>query len=399
MNEESVRQTQTQNDEQPQVYDSFDEMNLDDEILRGIYSIGFTDPSPIQKVAIKEFLKGRDLIAQAQSGTGKTGAFTIATLQKLNKTLKEPQAIILSPTRELADQTRNVISIIGERLNCRSMLAIGGTKLSDNIRQIRDGTQVVIGTTGRIIDLFQRGVLSGSKIHTLVVDEADEMLNEGFQEQLRTLLQYLPNTAQICLFSATMSDEVIELTNKFMNNPRRILMNKEMVTLDGITQYYVDCGEDGYKFGVMNDLYSRLQLSQTIVFCNKRETVKTLETFLNENDHSTCVIHGEMTTENRRSVLKSFRDGSHRILIASDIVARGIDIQGIGCTINFDIPYKPANYIHRIGRAGRYGRKGVTINLITQRSKEELEKLENYWKCSIKPLPSNFEEVFKSILG
>jgi translation initiation factor 4A len=396
--EEKDEQNQEQETEL-QVYESFDEMDLKDEVLRGIYSIGFTDPSPIQQVAIKEFITGRDLIAQAQSGTGKTGAFSIATLQKLDASKREVQAIILSPTRELAEQSCNVISKIGEYIDCRPMLAIGGTKVSENISHIRNGAQVAIGTPGRILDLLQRGMLKGNTIHTLVVDEADEMLNDGFQEQMRNIMNYLTDTCQVCLFSATMNDEVIELTNKFMRNPRRILMNRQMVTLDGISQYYVDCGEEIHKFPTMNDLYSRLQMSQTIIFCNKRETVRALQDYLNQNEHSTCIIHSEMSTEERRNVIKKFRDGGHRILIASDVVARGIDIQGIGCTINFDIPYKFENYIHRIGRAGRYGRKGVTINLVTSKTKEELEKLETFWQCKINQLPINFEDVFRQMLG
>jgi translation initiation factor 4A len=382
-----------------EVIDSFDEMELRDSILRGIYSIGFEEPSPIQKVAIKAFGNGRDLIAQAQSGTGKTGAFSIATLQKIDPSLRKPQAIILSPTRELADQTNQVITQIGEMDNIRTMLAIGGTQLSENISSLKGGAQIVIGTTGRIIDLCQRGYLQMTDVHTLVIDEADEMLAEGFKEQVRVLFGFLSDKCQIALFSATMDPEVVELTQHFMNSPTRILMNKEMVTLDGIVQYHVYCEQDANKFAVIDDLYNRLNSAQTIIFCNSKQRVKDLDSYLRERQHSTCVIHGDMTTQERREIIKHFRSGGSRILIASDLVARGIDIQGIGCTINFDIPYKFPNYIHRIGRAGRFGRKGITINLTTKKSQETLKKLEDYWKCEIRRLPSNFEEEFRRILG
>jgi translation initiation factor 4A len=382
-----------------EVVESFDDMELRDEILRGIYSIGFEEPSPIQKVAIKAFASGRDLIAQAQSGTGKTGAFSIATLQKLDPTVRRTQAVILSPTRELADQTNQVITQIGEYNNISSMLAIGGVQLSQNIQSLKDGAQVVIGTPGRVIDLCQRGYLKMGEVHTLIIDEADEMLAEGFKEQVRVLFGFLNENCQIGLFSATMDPEVVELTKHFMRSPNRILMNKEMVTLDGIVQYYVYCEQDANKFAVIDDLYNRLNSAQTIIFCNSKQRVKDLESFLKERQHSTCVIHGDMDTQERRDVIKHFRTGGSRILIASDLVARGIDIQGIGCTINFDIPYKFPNYIHRIGRAGRFGRKGVTINLTTKKSQETLQKLENYWSCQIRRLPGNFEEEFKRILG
>lgn len=390
---EEVRQ------EELEVVESFDEMELRDSILRGIYSIGFEEPSPIQKVAIKAFSKGRDLIAQAQSGTGKTGAFSISTLQKIDPSLRKPQAIILSPTRELADQTNQVITQIGEMDNIRTMLAIGGTQLSENISSLKGGAQIVIGTTGRIIDLCQRGYLQMGDVHTLVIDEADEMLAEGFKEQVRVLFGFLSDKCQIALFSATMDPEVVELTQHFMNSPTRILMNKEMVTLDGIVQYHVYCEQDANKFAVIDDLYNRLNSAQTIIFCNSKQRVKDLESYLQERQHSTCVIHGDMSTQERRDIIKHFRSGGSRILIASDLVARGIDIQGIGCTINFDIPYKFPNYIHRIGRAGRFGRKGITINLTTKKSQETLKKLEDYWKCEIRRLPSNFEEEFRRILG
>ena len=382
-----------------EVYESFDDMELKDNILRGIYSIGFNEPSPIQQTAIKAFLKGRDLIAQAQSGTGKTGAFSIATLQKIDPMVKKPQAIVLSPTRELADQTFDVMSKIGELDSIRPMLAIGGTQLSDNIADLKAGSQVVIGTSGRVIDLCQRGHLQLGDVHTLIIDEADEMLSEGFKEQVRVLFGFLPEKCQIGLFSATMDQEIIELTKHFMNAPNRILMNKEMVTLDGIEQYFVYCEQDAHKYAVIDDLYNRLNSAQTIIFCNSKQRVKDLDDFLQQRNHSTCVIHGDMKTDERRAIIRDFKSGRHRILIASDLVARGIDIQGIGCTINFDIPYKLPNYIHRIGRAGRFGRKGVTINLTTKKSQETLKKLEEFWRCSIKRLPINFEDEFKKILG
>jgi len=381
------------------VFDCFDDMELKDDILRGIYSIGFNEPSPIQQVAIKAYLQGKDLIAQAQSGTGKTGAFSIATLEKLNMEINQPQAIILSPTRELADQTNNVMSSIGEQLGVRTVLAIGGSRVDDNREAIKRGVHVVIGTTGRIIDLCQRGILNTQYVKSIIIDEADEMLSEGFKAQVQTLFGFLSQECQVGLFSATLPPEIIELTKAFMKEPNKILLKKERVTLDGINQYFVFCEEDRFKLAVINDLYKYLSVSQTIIFCNVKQRVNDLNEFLRSNGHTTEIIHGDMQTSERQEVMKNFRSGSARVLIASDLVCRGIDVQGLGVVINFDIPFKQENYIHRIGRAGRFGRKGLTINLTTKKTHDNLQKIEKYYNCKIQPLPKNLDENIKDFLS
>jgi translation initiation factor 4A len=381
------------------VFECFDDMELKDDILRGIYSIGFNDPSPIQQVAIKAYLQGKDLIAQAQSGTGKTGAFSIATLEKLDMSINQPQAIVLSPTRELADQTNNVLTTIGEPLGVKTVLAIGGSKVDENREVIKRGVHVVIGTTGRIIDLCQRGILNTQYVKSIIIDEADEMLSEGFKAQVQTLFGFLSQDCQVGLFSATLSPEVIELTKAFMKEPNKILLKKERVTLEGINQYFVFCEEDRYKLAVVNDLYKYLSVSQTIIFCNVKQRVNELNDFLRSNGHTTEIIHGDMQTKERQEVMKNFRSGSARVLIASDLVCRGIDVQGLGVVINFDIPFKQENYIHRIGRAGRFGRKGLTINLTTKKTHDNLQKIEKYYSCKIEPLPKNVEENIKDFLS
>lgn len=380
-------------------YENFDDMELNDDILRGIYSIGFNEPSPIQQVAVKAYLTGKDLIAQAQSGTGKTGAFSIATLQKIDVSILQPQAIILSPTRELADQTNDVISQIGNFMGIRTLLAIGGSKIDDNREALRRGVHIVIGTTGRIIDLCQRGVLSTQNVKSIIIDEADEMLSDGFKAQVQTLFSFLKQDCQVGLFSATLPPEIIDLTKAFMNEPNKILLKKERVTLEGINQYFVFCEEDRFKFDVINDLYKYLAVSQTIIFCNVKQRVNDLNDFMRNNGHTTEIIHGDMETKERQEVMKNFRNGSARVLIASDLVCRGIDVQGLGVVINFDIPFKQENYIHRIGRAGRFGRKGLTINLTTKKTHDNLKKIEDYYQCEIKALPKNLDENIKGYLS
>jgi translation initiation factor 4A len=374
------------------VVPSFDDMRLSNNLLRGIYSYGFEKPSAIQQRSIVPFIKGGDIIAQAQSGTGKTGAFVIATLQRLDFGRRNCQALILSPTRELALQTQEVVSRIGEYMRdgqtfCHTF--IGGTRVQDDIKKIEQGVLVAVGTPGRVYDVIKRGCLRTADLRILVLDEADEMLSQGFSEQIYEIFKFLPREIQVALFSATIPEDVLTLTNKFMRNPVRILVKKEMLTLDGIKQYYVAVEED-YKLETLCDLYDSVSIAQSVIFCNTRRKVDWLNDELNKQNHTVSYMHSDMTKGDREKVIATFRSGSTRVLITTDLLARGIDVHHVSIVINFDLPTNRENYLHRIGRSGRFGRKGVAINFVTAKDAQVMKDLESHYHTQIDELPMDF---------
>ena len=266
-------------------YDSFDKMALKEDLLRGIYAYGFEVPSPIQQKAIKRLIDGGDLIAQAQSGTGKTATFTIAALEKVDPKLKEVQALVIAHTRELATQISSVVTKIGERLNANVVTCIGGKPVRDNIRELEQGPQIVVGTPGRVKDMITRKHLDTSKIKFFCIDEADEMLSFGFKDQVYEIFKFLPDFTQIAIFSATMPPDVLEVTGQFMENPARILVKKEALTLEGIRQFFIDVQEDQWKLDTLCDLYETLSVTQAIIYVNKRRRVEWLADQLRKNNH------------------------------------------------------------------------------------------------------------------
>lgn len=376
------------------VHESFDDMNLSDEILQGIYSLGFEKPSAIQKKAIVPLLKGRDIIAQSQSGTGKTGAFTIGSLGRVNPKLYELQVIIISPTRELADQTCKVMQSLTKVLkDVKMKLAIGGTRVPEDIEEIRRvRPQILIGTPGRIMDLISRNAFRTQNVHTFILDEADEMLSRGFKLQIQDIFRRLPETITTGLFSATLSPETLEVTENFMNHPIKILIQKEGLTLEGIKQFYVDAVYEDAKLDCIIDIYKALNLTQTIVYTNTQKWCDRVTESLEKEGFPVRSIHAGMNQELRHRTLQEFRDGSARMLVTTNVLARGIDIQQIKLVINYDLPTEEdfENYIHRIGRSGRYGRQGVAINLVVQNDIYLLKKLEQYFHTTIEELPDNF---------
>ena len=375
--------------------DNFDDMELNDKLLRGIYSVGFEEPSSIQQRAIVPMHKShRDLIVQAQSGTGKTATFSIGTLQKLDLELGKPQTIILSPTRELAEQTHNVckdLSIYLKKL--KISLSIGGTQVSENISEIKSGCQLVIGTPGRVFDMLKRNVIEPDYITSLVIDEADEMLSSGFLEQIHDILVTIPKEAQIILVSATMPTEVLDITSKFMTNPRKILVKQEELTLDGISQYFIDCHQEQWKLDVIMDIYKAVAISQCVIFCNSKKKVEWVTNQMSEKKFPVESIHGDMTSKERSTIMGRFRSGSARLLITTDLLARGIDVQQVSLVINYDIPTNKENYIHRIGRSGRYGRKGVAVNFRTDSDSHLLDEIKQFYSTEINEMPSDIAAV------
>lgn len=376
-----------------EIITSFDEMPLHNNLLRGIYSYGFEKPSAIQQRAIVPFIKGGDIIAQAQSGTGKTGAFTVGLLQRVDFSNRVCQALVLSPTRELALQTEQVVSHIGDFLAeghssfCATF--VGGTRVADDLRKLQAGVIVAVGTPGRVWDVIKRGALRTDSLKVLVLDEADEMLSQGFSEQIYEIFKFLPKDIQVALFSATMPQEVLDLTQKFMRDPTRILVKKEALTLDGIKQFYVAVEEE-YKLETLMDLYDSVSIAQSVIFCNTRRKVDWLADQMNKKEFTVSFMHADMGKGDREKVMATFRSGSTRVLITTDLLSRGIDVQHVSIVINFDLPGNRESYLHRIGRSGRYGRKGVAINFVTAKDVQTMKDLEAFYHTQIDELPMDF---------
>lgn len=372
---------------------TFDAMDLKEDLLRGIYAYGFEKPSAIQQRAVKPTLMGRDVIAQAQSGTGKTATFAIGILQRLDVEVKDCQALVLAPTRELAQQIVKVISSLGDFMNIKIHACVGGTAVREDIRTLQDGVHVVVGTPGRVYDMIQRRALRLDHVQLFVLDEADEMLSRGFKEQIYDVFKFMPESVQCTIFSATMPLEVLEVTNKFMRDPVRILVKKDELTLEGIKQFLIAIEREEWKLETLCDLYSTLTITQAIIYCNTRRKVDWLTEQMQAKDFTVSSMHGDMDQRERDLIMREFRSGSSRVLITTDLLARGIDVQQVSLVINYDLPTNRENYIHRIGRSGRFGRKGVSINFITQTDVRYLKDIESFYNTQIEEMPSNVADL------
>jgi Superfamily II DNA and RNA helicases len=373
---------------------SFDDLHLKPSLLRGIYAHGFERPSAIQQRAIRPIIRGRDVIAQSQSGTGKTAVFSIASLQILEEKVKDTQVVILSPTRELAEQTQRVVQSLGDYMNVKCHAAIGGKSLGLDLKAMEQNqAQIVSGTPGRVFDLIQRRALSTRSLKALVIDEADEMLNKGFKEQIYDIYRYLPPQTQVVLVSATLPVDVLEMTRKFMNDPVRILVKRDELTLEGIKQFFVNVEKEDWKFDTLTDLYDTLTITQAVIFCNTKSKVDWLAKKMKENHFTVSSIHGDMDQSERDRVMEEFRSGGTRVLIATDIWGRGIDVQQVSLVICYDLPTNRELYIHRIGRSGRFGRKGVAINFVKDDDVQTLRDIERFYSTQIDELPLNVSEL------
>ena len=376
-----------------EVIETFDDMNLKQVLLRGIYSYGFEKPSAIQQKGIKPIILGRDTIAQAQSGTGKTATFTVGMLEVIDNSINQCQALVLAPTRELAQQIHRVILQIGQYLKIICHACIGGTVVREDIRILEKGVHIVVGTPGRVFDMISREHLSTKHLRIFILDEADEMLSRGFKDQIQEIFRHLPGNIQCCLFSATMPPEILKLTNDFMREPVRILVKKDELTLEGIAQYYIPIEKEDWKFATLADLYENLDIAQAIIYANTRKKVETLSKQMTEKDFVVSYMHGEMDQTQREVIMKEFRTGSTRVLITTDLLARGIDVQQVSLVINYDMPTNYENYLHRIGRSGRFGRKGVAINFVTEGDAQFLKDLEQHYNTSIEELPEDLSNL------
>jgi len=375
------------------VCDNFDEMNLKEKLLRGIYAYGFERPSAIQARAILPCITGHDVIAQAQSGTGKTATFSVSLLQQIDTTINECQALVLAPTRELAHQIQKVVLSLGDYMEVQCHACIGGTNVRDDLRKLEQGVHVVVGTPGRVFDMINRRALRTDKIRIFVLDEADEMLSRGFKDQIYDVFKNLPPQVQVNLLSATMPDEVMEVTNQFMRDPIMILVKKEELTLEGIKQFYVQVEREDWKLETLCDLYDTLSVTQAVIFCNTRRKVDWLTEKMQQRDFTVSAMHGEMEQKERDVIMREFRSGSSRVLITTDLLARGIDVQQVSLVINYDLPNQRENYIHRIGRGGRFGRKGVAINFVTEEDWRVLRDIETHYNTTIEAMPMNVADL------
>lgn len=374
------------------VFSSWDELELNNDLLRGIYSQGFEKPSPIQSKAIRPIMDGFDLIAQAQSGTGKTGSFTIGALTKVVTSENSNQVLIMVPTHELAHQITNVIHDLSSMMTgIRIKTIVGGSSIEDDADEMHKNTpHIIVGCPGRVYDMIRRRHINANKLKLVVLDEADEMLSSGFKEQVYNIFKYLNKDVQIALFSATLPNNIFQITNKFMREPVKICVKSESLTLEGIKQYFIAVNDDREKYITLKDLYQHISVSQCIIYANSVKRVNDLYEAMKEDSFPVCCLHSNMDKTEREKIFKEFSSGGSRVLISSNVTSRGIDIQQVGVVINFDIPKDIHNYLHRIGRSGRWGRKGTGINLITRRDVQKLKEIEQYYSTQIEELPSEF---------
>uniref|UniRef100_A0A667WFE8 RNA helicase n=1 Tax=Myripristis murdjan TaxID=586833 RepID=A0A667WFE8_9TELE len=349
LKEEDMTKVEFETSEEVDVTPTFDTMGLREDLLRGIYAYGFEKPSAIQQRAIKQIIKGRD--------------------------------VILSPVC--------VLLALGDYMNVQCHACIGGTNVGEDIRKLDYGQHVVAGTPGRVFDMIRRRSLRTRAIKMLVLDEADEMLNKGFKEQIYDVYRYLPPATQVCLISATLPHEILEMTNKFMTDPIRILVKRDELTLEGIKQFFVAVEREEWKFDTLCDLYDTLTITQAVIFCNTKRKVDWLTEKMREANFTVSSMHGDMPQKERESIMKEFRSGASRVLISTDVWARGLDVPQVSLIINYDLPNNRELYIHRIGRSGRYGRKGVAINFVKNDDIRILRDIEQYYSTQIDEMPMN----------
>lgn len=363
----------------------FEDYCLKRELLMGIFEKGWENPSPIQEASIPIALTGRDILARAKNGTGKTGAYIIPILERIDTTKDKIQALIIVPTRELALQTSQICIEISKHMGCKVMATTGGTNLKEDIMRLQQQVHVVIATPGRILDLMKKGLAVMDKCGMLVMDEADKLLSQDFKNMLDAVIGFLPQDRQILLYSATFPCTVDQFIKKHMHNPYEINLMEEL-TLKGITQYYAYVQEK-QKVHCLNTLFSKLQINQSIIFCNSTQRVELLAKKITELGYSCFYIHAKMRQDHRNRIFHDFRNGACRNLVCSDLFTRGIDIQAVNVVINFDFPKMSETYLHRIGRSGRFGHLGIAINLITYDDRFALHKIEQELGTEIKPIP------------
>lgn len=363
----------------------FEELNLDPRIMRAITDMGFEAASPIQAQSIPVQMEGKDMIGQAQTGTGKTAAFGIPMLQKIDPDSRKTQAIILCPTRELAIQVAEELRRLAKYMSGIKILPVyGGQEIIKQIRSLKGGVQIIVGTPGRVMDHMRRKTIRTDEIGTVVLDEADEMLNMGFLEDMETILGAMPEERQTVMFSATMPKEIAEIARKFQKNPEMVRVVKKELTVPEVTQYYYEV-KPRNKVEVMCRLLDMYSPKLSVVFCNTKNQVDELVQALQGRGYFAEGLHGDLKQEQRDRVMDSFRNGATEILVATDVAARGIDVDDVEAVFNFDIPQDNEYYVHRIGRTGRAGRVGRAFSLAVGSEVYKLRDIQRFCKTKIVP--------------
>lgn len=362
----------------------FSDLELSEKILRALEDIGYTETTEIQERAIPEIQKGEDIIGLSQTGTGKTAAFGIPAIEKVNPVSKKTQVLILAPTRELATQiTDELRKFTKYTENIKLLTVYGGQSIEKQIIPLRKGVQIVVGTPGRIMDHMRKKTLKLSNVKMVILDEADEMLNMGFREDIETILEEVPEERQTLLFSATMNEKIMDITKKYLNQPKKIKIKAKALTVDNIDQIAYQT-KNNMKDEITTraiDLYNPEKL---IVFCNTKKKVDQLYDYLKSNKYNVEAIHGDIKQDQRDRTIKKFKNGDIKILIATDVAARGIDIANLDLVINYDIPQENEYYVHRIGRTGRNKNVGKSITYVVGKEKNKLQEIERYAKTKIK---------------
>lgn len=363
----------------------FEEFCIKRNLLMGIFEKGWEKPSPIQEVTIPLAMAGKDILARAKNGTGKTGAYSIPVLEQVDPDKDCIQALVIVPTRELALQTSQICIELAKHMGVRIMVTTGGTNLKDDIMRIYEKVHVIIATPGRILDLMDKNVANMDNCRVLVLDEADKLLSQDFKGMLDHVISRLPENRQILLYSATFPLTVKQFMEKHLKSPEEVNLMEEL-TLKGVTQYYAFV-QERQKVHCLNTLFSKLQISQSIIFCNSTQRVELLAKKITELGYCCYYIHAKMAQAHRNRVFHDFRAGLCRNLVCSDLFTRGIDVQAVNVVINFDFPKMAETYLHRIGRSGRFGHLGIAINLITYEDRFALHRIEQELGTEIKPIP------------
>jgi superfamily II DNA/RNA helicase len=373
---------------------NFDNLNLNTNLIKGIYLYGFNQPSKIQIKGITSINTGRDCILQSQSGTGKTATYLLGVMNRLESNSNNCQGIIITPTRELTNQVYDVAIHLGKFLKIKIVKCTGGTDLNQTKIDMKN-SNLVIGTLGRIYHMILENRLNIFNLKFIVLDEADELLDDGITDKLHFILEKAPSGIQTVLISATISNNILNVIKKYIYDPIKILLKNNEITVDLITQFYLDVEIEEYKFDTLLDLYNLISTSQTIIFCNTIRKVEWLEENLKLNNFPITVIHSSMTQKERDNIVKEFRDGKTRLLLTTDLLSRGIDIPQVNMVINYDLPPNKETYIHRIGRCGRFDKKGVAITMIKMTDPVDVKtfnKMKHFYKIDISEMPDNIND-------
>ena len=363
---------------------TFEELKSNEKTKRALQDAGYVNPTPIQEQAIPVILEGKDFIGQSKTGTGKTASYSLPLIEKLDPTNKKVQAIVLCPTRELAVQVADEVrKFLKYQEGIKTIAIYGGQDIETQIRMLKKGVQIVIGTPGRVMDHLRRKTLKLDNVKMCVLDEADEMLNMGFEEDIETILKDVPSERQTVLFSATMNKRIMEITKKYLKNPKKVKIQAEELTVNEIEQISIQVKE-AMKSEALMRLIEVYRPQKAIVFCNTKKRVDDLIEVLKQNHFKAEALHGDIKQTVRERIMKRMRNGEFQILVATDVVARGIDIQDVEFVLNYDVPQEEEYYVHRIGRTGRNGNTGKAVTFVVGKEKSKLQSIKKYSNAKIK---------------